>query len=251
MPVSRDELGVDALLLGHAVVLKLQVKIAPAKDPLIPQGGLPGPLIVPPGQGPGDFPRQAGGKGDKPLVVLPQQVQVHPGLAVKALHPGLGDQGQQVVVAGLVLAEQHQVAVLPVQLVDLVKPGAPGHIHLAAQNGLDAPLFCRLIKFDHAVHTAVVGDGHRRLAHFLGGVQKPLHAAGAVEQAVFRVYMQVGKGHRPLLSPSVRALYRGQVFLRHFHPEIVLHADVLLRGAPIALLANQIGARLLGALKGA
>ena len=94
------------------------------------------------------------------------------------------------------------MAAFAVQLVDLVKPGAPGHIHLAAQNGLDAPLFCRLIKFDHAVHTAVVGDGHRRLAHFLGGVQKPLHAAGAVEQAVFRVYMQVAKAIGPSFLPQ-------------------------------------------------
>ena len=71
-------------LVRDTVVLKLQVKIAPAKDPLIPQGGLPGPLIVPPGQGPGDFPRQAGGKGDKPLVVLSPARQ-----ALRAMSPPL------------------------------------------------------------------------------------------------------------------------------------------------------------------
>ena len=113
-------------------------------------------------------------------MVLAQQLQVHPGLVVKALHPGLGHQGDKVVVALLVFAQEHQVAAFAVQLVDLVEAGAAGHVDLAAQNGLDAPLFGRLIKIDHAVHTAVVGDGHRLLAQCLGGIQQPLDAAGAV-----------------------------------------------------------------------
>ena len=72
---------------------------------------------------------------------------------------------------------------------DLVKPGAAGHIDLTANHRMDAPFFGRLVKIDHAIHTAVVGNSHRVLSQLLRGVQQPFDPAGAVQKAVFRVYM--------------------------------------------------------------
>ena len=87
------------------------------------------------------------------------------------------------------------MAVFPVQLVDFIQPPPLGHVHLAADDGLDAPLFGGLVKVDDAVHTAVVGDGHGLLAQLLHPVQQLLDAAGPVQEAVFGMHVQVYKAH--------------------------------------------------------
>ena len=57
--------------------------------------------------------------------------------------------------------------VVAVDLIYLVKTGAGGHIHLTADDGLDARLFCSLIKLHAAVHHAVVGAGNGGLSALL------------------------------------------------------------------------------------
>ena len=52
-----------------------------------------------------------------------------------------------------------------------------------------------IIKGNAAVHNAVVRDGHRRLAQLLHQLRQVPDAAGAVQQAVLRVDVQMGKGH--------------------------------------------------------
>ena len=46
----------------------------------------------------------------------------------------------------------------------------------------------------------MIGDGDRRLPELTGARDQPLDPAGAVEQAVFTVYMQVDERHDDLLS---------------------------------------------------
>ena len=180
LPCDFQDIGVYIMFILQAMVLELQIEIPLPENTLVVEGRRLGPLIIPPQQGPGHLPGQAGGQGDEPLVVLLQQLEVHPGLVVKALGPGLAHHGGQVAVAGLVFAQEHQVAVFPVQLVDFIQPAPLGHVHLAADDGLDAPLFGGLVKVDDAVHTAVVGDGHGLLAQLLHPVQQLLDAAGPV-----------------------------------------------------------------------
>ena len=92
------------------------------------------------------------------------------------------------------------MAVFPVQLLDPVEAGALGHVDLAADDRADAALFGGLVEIQNAVHVAVVGDGHSLLPQFLGAVQKALNAAGAIQEAVFGVDMEMGESHRRRLQ---------------------------------------------------
>ena len=76
----------------------------------------------------------------------------------------------------------------------LVKPGAGGDINLAAQNGFDPLLDRFLIKGNDAVQDAVIGHRHRILPLLLDRSKQRPDAAGAVEQAVFAMQMQMHKG---------------------------------------------------------
>ena len=69
----------------------------------------------------------------------------------------------------------------------LVKPAPCRHIDLTAENRLDAPLNCRLVKLNDPVHIAVIGDCHGSLPKFFGTVQQFGYGSGAVKQAVCRV----------------------------------------------------------------
>ena len=83
-----------------------------------------------------------------------------------------------------------------IQPVDLIEAGAGGHIDLAADDGADALLFALLVEIDDAVHDTMIGDGDGGLAQGLGALDQPLDAAGAIEEAVFAVDVQMDKiGH--------------------------------------------------------
>ena len=125
-------------------------------------------------------------------MVLFQQLMVHTGLGVKALNEPGTDHFNEVFIPGFIFTQQNQVAVA-VNAGYLVKPGAGSHIHLTADDRLDARLFSCLIKIHTAVHHAMVGDGNGGLAQFLHPVKQLVNAARAVQQAVLRVYVQMGK----------------------------------------------------------
>ena len=83
-----------------------------------------------------------------------------------------------------------------IQPVDLIEAGAGGHIDLAADDGADALLFALLVEIDDTVHDTMIGDGDGGLAQGLGALDQPLDAAGAIEEAVFAVDVQMDKiGH--------------------------------------------------------
>ena len=193
--VQAQQAPVHRGLLGNAVVLKLQIEIATSQNVLHGQGIFLGPLIVAADQAAGNFTGQARRQADEALGVPAQQVQVDAGLDIEPVHKGLAHQVRQVPVTGLVLTQQHQVPGLRVQLIGFVQPGAPGHIHLAPDDRVDALGLAGPVKVDGAVHNAVVRDGHRRLAQLLHQLRQVPDAACAVQQAVLRVDVQMGKGH--------------------------------------------------------
>ena len=125
----------------------------------------------------------------------PQQLLVDAGPDVKALGIGLGHHVTQIAVALLVTAEQDEVVGVLVPVVLLVEAGAGGHIDLAADDGLHAGRLGRLVKVHHAVHGPVVGDRHRLLTQRLDPLHEPGDAAGAVQQGIFRMYVEMDKGH--------------------------------------------------------
>ena len=189
--VDAQDPPVHLPLVRNAMVLELQVEAVRAEEFRHLQGVGLGVFVFAVAQPPGDLPCQARGEGNESPVVFPQQGLIHPGLDVKALRPGGGDQIGEVAVPLLVLAQQHQVAALGVELMDLVEPGpALGrHIHLTADDGLDALRLAGPVKVDDAVHDAVVRDGAGRLPPGLHHAGQVLDAAGAIQEAVFRMDM--------------------------------------------------------------
>ena len=91
LPGQLFQAGVHIVFVFEAVILKLQKEIVRAKNLPVAQGRLFGGGVLAPQQGPGNLAGDAGGKGDEALVVLAQQLKVHPGAVVKALNPGFGD----------------------------------------------------------------------------------------------------------------------------------------------------------------
>ena len=84
---------------------------------------------------------------------------------------------------------------LTVERVDLVKARARRDIDLAADDRLDVRRLCRPVEVDHAVHHAVVRDGDSVLPELFDARHDILDAARPVEQAVFRMDMQMDKTH--------------------------------------------------------
>ena len=155
------------------------------------QGVLLGVFVFPVAQHPGDLSGKARRQGDEAPAVLLQKCQVDAGLDVKALRPGHGHHVGEVAVALLILTQQHQMTALGVEFMDLVEPGAAlgRHVHFTADNGLDPLRLAGPVKVDDAVHDAVVRDGTGGLAHVLHHLGQVPDAAGAVQQAVFRMDM--------------------------------------------------------------
>ena len=72
-----------------------------------------------------------------------------------------------------------------INTVDTVAHEAAGHIHLAADNGLDARSLGSLVKINTAVHDAVISQGNGILPQFLHTVHHAADAAETIQKAVF------------------------------------------------------------------
>ncbi len=67
-------------------------------------------------------------------------------------------------------------------------------IYLAADDRLDAVLGTRLVELHRAVHHAVIGETECRLLELSGALGERVDLAGAVEQGVLGVHVQMGAG---------------------------------------------------------
>ncbi len=102
---ERDQPRRHRVLVGQIVVLELDVEGALGEDVAEGGGGLPRPVLAPILQHPADLGGEAAGEPDQALAVLGQQLLIDPRAVVKALEMRVGDQLQQVAVAGLVPGE--------------------------------------------------------------------------------------------------------------------------------------------------
>ena len=191
LPRQLDEPGQHLLLLGDAVILQLDEEVAPSEDVQIALGHGARVVLPPVQQQLGQIARQAGAHGDQALVVLLQQIIVHPRPVVVAPQPSLAHQRGQVLIALLIFTQQNQVAVVAGDAGLVVHIRAD--VHLAADHRMDALGLGRTVEVQHAVHHAVVGDGAGLHAQRLQPLHQRLDAARAVQQRVFRVQMQVCK----------------------------------------------------------
>ena len=162
------------------MVLDFNKVVVLAENPLVFQGDPLRLLVIASHQIAGDLPRQTSGETDEPLTVAAQQLQIHPGPVVKPIDKPFGNQGNQVLIAGVVLTEEHQVVGGAVDPVDFVKPGAGRHIHLTADDGFDPHLSGRPVEINHAVHDAMVRDRHAVHAQLFCPRRQLLNLTGAV-----------------------------------------------------------------------
>ena len=190
-------LDIDESIFQSAVILNFQVKVV-AKDTLIPTGHLPCHLRSTLQNRLGDLAPQAGGGDDQPLAVLLQQLFVDAGPrenppAPHALQVADAGELDQIAVARDVLGQHHQV-IAPFFFGLGIRDRAVDHIHLIADDRLDAGLGAKFQQFDGAVHDAVV----RERQGWHAQLNRPLHhcrqLGGAVQQAVVAVVVEGDEG---------------------------------------------------------
>ena len=207
-----DLVAQDRALIGEAVVLQLDEVPVGAEDVAVGRGRRARAIPLPRDELHPDLGGQAPGQAQQALGVLGQQLLVHPGAVIEALEVGLGDELEEVAVAGLVLGEQGQVVVLLLRLARCaVEPRSGGDVGLHADDRLDPDGPGRLVELERAEHRAVVG--HRERRHVVGqrlGEHRGGGGVGlrrfdpcrAVQQRVFGVGMEVDEPLRHRVAPS-------------------------------------------------
>ncbi len=191
----QDQVLVDLRLFGNAVVLQFEEKIVRAErllEPVHRVARLVQLVFEDPIR---DFAREAAGHRDQAFLVRGQDFLVNARLVIIALQMRGGGKLDEVFVAGLVLGQQAEMMINVASAAAgfLFQPAARRDINLAADNGLDALFARRLVKINDAVHRAMVGDGERGEFQFLRLVHQPVQTAGAIEQRILGVQMQMDK----------------------------------------------------------
>ena len=166
------------------------------KGLLIPQGGLLGFFQVTLQYQRRNLAANTGGEGDEPLLVLDKKFFIYPRLVVEALKVSLGDQLDEIAVAGIVAGQKDEVVRVFVR--QLAAAAAPrGDIDLAADDGFYASLPGLQVQLDGAVENAVVGNGHGLHAHLFSPGDQLRNARHAIEQTVLRMDMKMSKHGSP------------------------------------------------------
>ena len=184
---------VHTLLLGDAMRHELEVVVALTEDaPMLFGDGARRvhPLV---GDGARELALEAGGEGYQALAALAKEVLVHARAVVVALQVGRGDERHQVLVAGEVLGEEHEVPGLAVSFRSriAIEPVVPGHVGLDADDRLDAGVTAERVKVDCAIEGAVIGEAERGHVQCLRARDEVAEAGQPVEQAVLAVCVQM------------------------------------------------------------
>ena len=186
---QSKQMAIDLGLLGNRVVLKFQIKILRAERLLEPvhRGARLVQLVLL--NQLGDFAGQTARQGDQTVFVLRQDFLVDARLVVMALEVGRGDEFDEILIAGLVLGQQHQMVIniLSAAAGFFVEATAGGDIDLAADDRFDALVAGGLIEIDRAVEDAVIGDGQGGKLQFVRLVDQAIETAGAIEQRILGV----------------------------------------------------------------
>ena len=131
-----------------------------------------------------DLAGEAGGTHHQSFGVSGKQLAIHPGARVEAF--GVSERGQfdEVLVAGAVAGEEHEVIVgsQPGTWAGLQSSVTCGDVRFHADNGAETRFPCLLLKLPRGVHVAVVRDREGRLLEFRGASDEIIDAVRAIEQ---------------------------------------------------------------------
>jgi hypothetical protein len=190
-----DEVLVYLGLLGDPVVLEFEIKIIRAERLLEPIHRIArlGELIL--HDRLRDLARETARQRDQPILALRQDFFVNARLVVIALQMRRGCKFDEIFVADLIFREQNEmvVDVLAAGGRLLFEPRSGGDVNFAADDGLDALAPRFLPKIHRAVHRAVIRDGERGQLQFVRLLDEFVQTAGAIEQGILGVQMQMDK----------------------------------------------------------
>ena len=141
--------------------------------------------------------------------MLREQVLIDAGLVVEALQEAGGDQLDEVAIALLGFAKQHQVIVAVGVVAGLV--ALLRDVDLAADDRLHAFALGRVVELHRAEQVAVVGHGDGRHLLLDDGVHQLADFTGAIEQGVIGVAVQMDERVFRHGLPSIGSL--GEVLL--------------------------------------
>ena len=148
-----------------------------------------------------------GGKGDQPLAVFFQQLHVHARLVVESLEIAGRSELHQVPVARGVLREHDEMGRLVGSCAapdrTPLLAAARRQVQLATDDRLESRVLDRLVKLHGAEHVSMIGHGDGGHVVGFGGCCEIFNAAGAVEEAVVRMVVQMherGHGAGPSVS---------------------------------------------------
>ena len=185
---------IDDLLLTHTMILQFQEEIAFAENFKIFQRRF---LCFFVGSGQdisGHFSCQAGTGSDQPFAVFSQKFLIHTRFVIKTFREAIGNQFDQILIALVIFRKEHHM-IITAALAFFFETGALRHIDLAADDGLYACILCRFIKLNSTVHGAMVCNGDTVHPQFLHPLHQFLDLRRAIQQAVFRMDMQMRKRH--------------------------------------------------------
>ena len=132
-----------------------------------------------------------------------EQLHVDVGLAAReALEEAGRGELDQVGEAGVVLGQQGEVVALVLGLL-LDRLAVVDEVGLEPDDRLDPVLLAGLVEVDGAVHHAVVGEPQRRLPELGGARRHRVDLAGAVEQRVLAVGVEMDGGRACSRGPAI------------------------------------------------
>ena len=192
--------GHQALVEVESVVLDFEVEILLAEHILVLESKAAAGVVSGFEQRFVQIAPQAGRSAYQPLAMSGEQILVNAWFVVKAFEEGGRDQLDQVLVAGLILAQQQQVVIaigVAARLVPLLRD-----VDFAADDRLDAPARGFLMKMNGAEQVAVVGNRHRRHLLPFDQIHQPRDLTSAVKQRIVGVAVQVDErgGHEKSVS---------------------------------------------------
>ena len=185
--------------------LDLEQKVVLAEDVAIRCDRLPRAVDVAVDDLAGRLALETTRKGDQALRVLGQDLLVDARLVVHPLHLADGAKPHQVEVALVAGREERQVVGVAVHAAFPQQARPRRDVDLAADDRLDPGFLAGLIEVDRAVHDAVVCKPDRRHPELGRTRHHGGNAAGAVEQRILGVVVEVdesfwGVPHRLILG---------------------------------------------------
>ena len=140
---------------------------------------------------------QTAAQSDDSLRMLREQFLVDPRLVVKAVEMRRGHEAHEVLIALQIRRQQRQMKCgFLLRHRGLFQVRIRRDIHLAADDGLDARLVARLVKFHCAIHRAMIRDRERRHSHLLRLFHRGIHPHHPVERGEFRVAVEMDEAVR-------------------------------------------------------